>query len=258
VKTEEGNVNKVFRISQKMGPYTLAGIKGAIKPLDPVQMCTLDAVFDPICPLTIIDGVLGTGKTMLTLMASLATVQGEKRSMFYDQILVTISPESVNKSLYTGFKPGETHNKLAGHLGGFKSNLKFLLDPERKKENRKNKLKDGEEPEALPSDESWEKNFNIIEIDEMQGTSLHNTILLVDEYQKLSADALKLILSRISENSKVVLIGDSVGQVYGLNRGAEGFKTLYKHLGKSPQMNYIKMENIYRSKLAAFVEELFD
>jgi len=249
------NINgHCFRISQKMGPYSGAGIQG-VQPLDDVQMCVLDAVFDPVVPLTIVDGKLGTGKTMLSLMAALATVQGESRYMFYDKIMVTASPESVNRSMYTGFKPGTSEDKMSGHLGGFKSNLKFLIDPKKDKTGRKSKKQD-EETEK-PSDIAWAENFEVIEIDEVQGTSLHNTILLVDEYQKLSRDALKLILSRISENSKVVLMGDTAGQVYGLNRGAEGFKTLYQHLGKSKSMNFIKMENIYRSKLAEFVEEIF-
>ena len=244
----------VKRISQKMSPFTVAGVKG-IQPMDPIQMCVLDAVMDNTCPLTVIDGVLGTGKTMLTLMAALATVQGEKRYHYYDKIYVTTSPESVNRSLYTGFKPGETENKLSGHLGGFKSNLKFLLDP---KPVYTRKSKQPEEGAVLPSDEAWSQNFTIVEIDEIQGTSLHNSILLVDEYQKLNTDSLKLILSRIAEGSKVVLMGDTQGQVYGLNRADEGFKTLYKHLGKADEFNFIRLENIYRSELAKFVENIFN
>jgi PhoH-like ATPase len=253
--TNGEETSKVVRISQKMSPYTNAGVKG-VQPLDPIQMCVLDAVFDPLCPLVVVDGVLGTGKTMLSMMAALATTQGENRYQYYDQIFVTASPESVNTRLYTGFKPGTSEDKLSGHLSGFKSNLKFLLDPKRIKENRKKKNPD--EEDETPSEAAWRNNFSIVEIDEMQGMSLHNSILLVDEAQKLSDDSLKLILSRIAEGSKVVLMGDTVGQVYGLNRGHEGFKVLFRHLGRSPEMCYIKLENIYRSELAKFVAKIFN
>lgn len=250
------NVNgSVVRISQKMGPFTNAGITG-VQPMDSVQMCVLDAVFDNTVPLTVIDGKLGTGKTMLTLMSALACTQGETRHMHYDRILVTASPESINKSLYTGFKPGETANKLGGHLGGFKSNLKFLLDPKKAKENRKNKKED--EDAVKPSEISWVNIFEILELDEAQGESLHNTIFLIDEWQKLNHDTLKMAISRISEGSKCILIGDTVSQVYGLNRGDEGFRTLYKHLGKSKNMSFIKMDNIYRSPLAGWVSDVFE
>lgn len=243
----------MYRISQKMGPYTAAGIKG-VQPLDAIQMCAMDAVFDPIVPLTVIDGKLGTGKTMLTLMAALATTRGERKNQFYERILVTKPPVSINKDMYTGYKPGSSEDKMSGHLGGIKSNLKYLVDS---KSTQKKKLKDGEE-ELLESDKAWMESFGIVEIDEIQGTSLHNTILLVDEYQLLDTDTLLLVLSRISENSKVILIGDTAGQTYGMNRANEGFKVLYKFLGTSPEFNFIKMENIYRSKLAEFVSKIFN
>lgn len=243
------------RISQKMGPYTAAGITG-IQPMDAVQMCVLDAVLDPDITLTIIDGKLGTGKTMLTLMSALAATQGEKRNMYYDRILVTASPESINKALYTGYKPGETSNKLGGHLGGFKSNLKFLLDPKKSKENRKNKRED--EDVLKPSEIAWINLFEILELDEAQGESLHHTIFLIDEWQKLGEDTLKMAISRASEGSKVILIGDTVSQVYGLNRGVEGYKKLYPKLGYTDYISFIKMENIYRSPLAGFISDVFE
>jgi len=238
----------VYRITQKMGPYTNAGIKG-VQPLDAIQMCALDAVFDPIVPLTVITGKIGTGKTILSLMAALTTTRGEKRYKFYDKILVTKPPVSINKDIYTGYKPGTSEEKMSGHLGGIKSNLKYLLD--KKTENIST-------DDILESDKAWSETFGVIEIDEIQGTSLHNTILLVDEFQLLDTDTLKLVLSRISENSKVVLIGDTEHQTYGMNRANEGFKVLYKHLGKATEFNFIKMEKIYRSALASFVSAIFD
>ncbi len=247
----------VYRISQKMNPFTEAGVTG-VQPLDPVQMCVLDAVLDPVCALTVVDGIVGTGKTMLSIMSALAAVKGRQDYMFYDRIVITASPESINKNLYTGFKPGETESKLGGHLGGFKSNLKFLLDPKKAKTGRKGKKEDKENENILkPSDYAWEEFFEIVEMDEVQGTSYHNAIILVDEWQKLDEDTLKTIITRVSENSKIVLMGDTSGQVYGLNRGNEGFKRLYKHLGKSKHMNFLKMENIYRSPLVEFAEEVF-
>jgi len=193
-----------------------------------------------------------SGKSLLSIMAALATSRGEKRYKFYNKILVTKPPVSINRDMYTGFKPGTSEEKMSGHLGGIKTNLKYLLDTKSTK-----KLKPGEEPE-LESDKAWEETFDIIEIDEIQGTSLHGTIFLVDEYQLMDIDTLKLVMSRIAEDSKLVLIGDTAGQTYGQNRANEGFKVLYKHLGKAPEFNFIKMENIYRSKLASFVSDIFD
>jgi len=242
----------VSRISQSMVPFRDA--KVIRTPMDDIQMCALHAVFDSDIPLTVIDGKLGTGKTMLTVMAALACTVGQNQHKHYKRILITKSPESINKGRYTGYKPGTTDDKLGGHLGGFKSNLKFLVD----KETPQKKLKPGEESPPLVSEEIWESCFKIVEIDEMQGDNVHFDILLVDEWQLLDEDGALLILSRISEGAKVVLIGDTKGQTYGLNRANEGFKVLYRHLGKAPEFNYIELEHIYRSRLAAFVARVYE
>jgi len=246
------NQGIVSRISQSMKPYRDAGIM--ISPMDAVQMCALHAVFDDTIPLTVIDGTLGTGKTILTLMAALARTNGQHRLQSYSRILVTKPPVSINKAMYTGFKPGTSEDKMSGHLGGIKSNLRFLLDP---KDDRKRKSKDDKEKEELPSEEIWRELFQVIELDEVQGTSVHDSIFLVDEWQLLDEDVSKLVASRIAEGSKIVLIGDTAGQTYGMNRANEGFRPLYQYLGKAPQFNYIKLEKIYRSPLAEFIEMVY-
>lgn len=240
----------VSRVSQSMKPYRDAGI--ILSPMDPVQMCALHAVFDDTIPLTVIDGTLGTGKTILTLMAALARSVGQTRLRSYSSILVTKPPVSINKDMYTGFKPGTSEDKMSGHLGGIKSNLRFLLD---KADVKKRKTRD--EQEDLPSDLIWAEVFSVIELDEIQGTSVHDSILIVDEWQLLDTDTSKLVASRIAQGSKIVLVGDTAGQTYGMNRANEGFKVLYQYLGKAPEFNYIKLEAIYRSPLAAFIENVF-
>ena len=242
----------VTRISQSNKPYGDAGI--TVQPMDAIQACVLDAVFRAESPLVIIDGALGTGKTILTLMGALAATSGGVRNRKYYKILVTKPPVSINKSLYTGFKPGTSEDKMSGHLGGLKSNLKFLLD---KRTSRQEKRKESLEADKLKSTEVWEDYFEVKEIDEIQGESIHESIFLVDEWQLLDEDSVKLILSRIALGSKIVLIGDTQGQTYGMNRANEGFKVLYKHLGTAPEMSFIRLENIYRSELAKFVERIF-
>jgi len=235
---------KVTRISQSMKPFRDAGIVES--PLDSEQMCALNAVFDPDVPLTIISGALGTGKTILSLISALACVKGQKRYKYYDKVYVTRPPSSINKDMKLGFLPGTLEEKLGDWMGGIKSNLKFLL--EKTERDKKEEV----------AEEVFNDYFEMINIDSIQGVSLHDTILLVDEFQLLDTDTLKLVLSRISSGSKVVLIGDTDGQTYGINRANEGFKVLYKHLGNSEEMNYIKLVNIYRSKLAEFVQKIFE
>ncbi len=242
----------VTRTSQSNKPYGDAGI--SFQPMDAIQACVLHAVFASDAPLVVIDGKIGTGKTILALMASLAATAGGIKDRKYYKILVSKPPVSVNKALYTGFKPGSSEDKMSGHLGGIKSNLRLLLD---KRTARQERRKESTDEEKLVSTEIWDTYFEVKELDEIQGESIHESIFLLDEWQLLSEDDVKLVISRMASGSKLVLMGDTKGQTYGMNRAREGFKVLYKHFGEAPEFSYIKLENIYRSELAKFVASIF-
>jgi PhoH-like ATPase len=234
----------VTRISQSMQPIRAAGIVES--PLDSVQMCVLHSVMNSDVPLTIIDGKLGSGKTILSIIGALATTRGQKKWRMYDKIYVTRPPVTISKSLQLGYLKGGLEEKFTPWLSGIKSNLQFLLE------------KTDVDKEREVAEEVFEETFELVSMESIQGLSLHNGILLVDEYQLLSVDELKLVLSRIAKGSKVILIGDTEGQTYSINRANEGFKVLFKHLGNAPELSYIKMEKIYRSALAEFIEKIFN
>ncbi len=236
-------LGKVVRISQSSKPLRSASIIDS--PLDAIQQCALDAVICPEVPLTILDGTLGTGKTLLSLMGALATVRGQKNYRHYKKIFVTRPPIATDRKLEIGFLPGTLEEKLGDWVGGIKSNLKFLYE------------KDLDKTVKELGEFNFTEHFEMINIASIQGVSLHGVILIVDEYQLLDTDTLKLVLSRIAQGAKVVLVGDTQGQTYGINRSNEGFKTLYRYLGKDAVMSYIKLENIYRSELSEFVDKVF-
>jgi len=235
--------DRVKRISQSMKPFRDAGIMDS--PLDPEQMCALHSVMDNEVPLTVISGEVGTGKTILSLMSAIACVNGQKRYMYYDKIYVTRPPISINNNMKLGYLPGTLSEKLGDWMGGIQSNLKFLLEKNKK------------DADSELASTIFQEKFDLINIDSIQGMSLHRGILLVDEFQLLDENLLKLILTRMAEGSKLVLIGDFENQTYGINRANEGYKVLLKHLGEHPEMSFIKLKNIYRSSLTKFVASIY-
>jgi len=232
----------VQRITQSMKPYRSADIVDS--PLDSIQMAALDSIFDADVPLTIIDGKLGTGKTLISLMAALARTNGQHQLKLYDTVSVTRPNITTDVRFRRGFLPGEAADKDTPWVAGITSNLKYLFE---KKEKDKADSK---------ANTIFEEMFEIIPMETIQGLSLTNSILIVDEFQLLDRDGLLLVLGRIAEGSKVVLVGDTRAQTYHLNRGNEGFKLLQPHYGKHPLINFIRLDNVYRSKLAEFVAEL--
>ena len=234
----------VYRIQQTMKPFRDAGITES--PMDSIQMALLDAIVDPTAPLTIVDGRLGTGKTLLSLIGALATVKGQKQFKFYKGIAVTRPNIATDKRYERGFLPGSAEEKDAPWLAGITSNLQLLF------ERTESDAKD------LKATKIFEEFFKIIAMETIQGLSLNGEILLVDEYQLLDRDGILLVLSRIAQGSKVVLIGDTRNQTYHINRGNEGFKLLQPHYGKHKLINFIRLDKVYRSPLAEFVAELME
>lgn len=235
----------VVPVKQTMKPYQTAGMLN-FAPLDVYQMAALDAVSDPGVPLTIIEGKVGSGKTLLATAAALSRVQGRAQNSHSDfrKIYVTRVPVPIETSLKLGFLPGEMEQKIAPWLSGFISNLQFLYE-------RTKRDADDEYAHKV-----FDESFIPLNLESVQGTNIHDSILLVDEYQLLSSNVLKQVLSRIASGSKVVLIGDP-GQTYGANRGREGYKKLFPFVAGSPHVSYVRLQHIYRSELTEFVDEVF-
>jgi PhoH-like ATPase len=233
----------VSLIKQSSKPYTSAGI--FVSPQDVIQACAMDAVFNDDTPLAIIDGRLGTGKSLLALCAALARTCGQKQYKAYKKIYVTRAPVPINKSLQLGFMPGDKDEKMSPWLSGIKSNLKFLY------ERTEKDMENGE------AEKVFEEYFEAVSLESIQGMNIHDSILIVDEYQLLDVNMLKQVLGRVASGSKVILVGDPLGQGYGIHRGTEGWKKLVPFLKGTKQLTYVKMHNIYRSELAEFIEEVF-
>lgn len=195
--------------------------------------------------LYVTDDYIVTHNTILTMCAALARTRGQHNLQTYQKILVTRAPLPIDKSLRLGYLPGSSDEKMSPWLSGVKSNLKFLYERTKK---------DAENGEAS---KVFEEFFEAVNLESIQGLNIHGSILIVDEYQLLSADMLKQILSRAASGAKIILVGDPQGQVYGANRGVEGFKKLQPWLKNCDDLVYIRLQNIYRSKLTEFVEKIF-
>lgn len=228
---------RIVRVSQSMKPYKDAGIM--ITPIDAYQMVAWDAVFSDV-PLTVLDGKMGSSKTLSALVGLLVRTVGQKRYQKFTKIYFTRPPIPVDRSLQLGFNKGSIEEKAQQWIAGITSNLKFLF---------------GE----VDANEILDTKFAFVSLESIQGLSLLPTeALLVDEWSLLSKDMLKQVLSRIGEGGKVVLAGDPVSQTYGANRGHEGFKVLHKYVGQSEYISYVKLDNIYRSKFVEFVDSMFE
>ena len=154
-----------------------------VKPLNYIQGVYLEAIRNNDVIFGI--GSAGTGKTYIA--ASYAA--GE---LFHRRIQkIIITRPSVQSGRGLGFLPASLTEKFAPYLAPFESTFRETLGS-------------GFYEYALKN-----KDIEPIPLEFMRGLSFNNTLVLVDEAQQATKDELKMILSRIGKNCKMILSGDT-------------------------------------------------
>lgn len=172
-----------------------------VKPKNVGQKFMLEALLQPECPLVVIKGNAGTGKTFCTLAAGLQETE-ENRN--YSRILVT---RSVTASEQYGFLPGDIEEKLSPYLAGIKDNLSILLHGSERTSKRK-EYKSGKE---MYEDGTSYFERGIVQIQAigfLRGRSIVDTYFIIDETQNIEPDTIKSIVTRAAEGSKFIFLGD--------------------------------------------------
>lgn len=134
---------------------------------------------------TFCEGSPGTGKTYLSIAQSLLLLKNSTFSkIIFIKSVTTLDSEAL------GFLKGTLDEKLAPVMYSFTGNVEKLLG-----KSVSNELKEVGYIEWMP-------------IAYLRGVSIDNSIIIVDEIQNISIDNIRTILSRIGENSKMILLGD--------------------------------------------------
>ena len=115
-----------------------------------------------------------------------------------------------------------------------------------------------------------EKNGNIrFDIPNyLQGATLENMIVIIDESQNMSPSTLKMLMERLGKNSKLIVLGDKQ-QTYAVNSRKDGFTDFVNRITEvdgenirysiEPLFNYLELNSSEnkRSSLSKRVTELY-
>ncbi len=135
-------------------------------------------------PITFSTGPAGTGKTYLSVVVAVDYLQKGK----VDRIILTRPAVEAGESL--GFLPGDLKQKINPYLRPLYDGLFDVLSFE-----KVNKLMEKEIIEIAP-------------IAYMRGRTLSNAFIIMDEAQNTSRTQMKMFLTRLGNNSKMVVTGD--------------------------------------------------
>jgi len=211
-----------------------------IKPKNAGQTFAMDALLNPNIKLIALQGVAGSGKTLLALAAAL-----EQKAEF-DQIILSrpIVPLS-NRDI--GFLPGDAEDKISPYMQPLWDNLKFIKSQFRENERKSKALVHLQESGAL----------SLTALTFIRGRSLSNVIFIIDEAQNLTPHEIKTIITRAGEGTKIIFTGDiyQIDSPY-MDAHSNGLSYLIDKFKGKKIFAHIKLEKGERSELANLANEL--
>ncbi len=204
------------------------------------QAFALDLLMDPDVAAVSVMGMAGTGKTFLALAAGLEQVLelGRYRRVSVYRPLVAVGRQEV------GYLPGDLGEKLEPWMAAVHDNLYALFGR-------------AEVSARDAVDELLERDvLEMAAVTYLRGRSITGEFVVVDEAQNLELSTLKVILTRIGADSKVVFCGDltQVDNPYVSPFG--GLAAMIEKFKGNPLFGHVTLDRTVRSPLAEYAAKI--
>jgi len=190
---------------------------------------------DAIDENTIVFGIgpAGTGKTYLAMAKAVQALQRKEVS----RIILTRPAVEAGEKL--GFLPGTLTDKIDPYLRPLFDALHEMLDPE-------------SVPKLMASG-----TIEVAPLAYMRGRTLNDSYVILDEAQNTTPEQMKMFLTRLGFNSKMVVTGD-ITQV-DLPAGVSGLKTAERILTGVDDMHfaYLSSADVVRHSLVSKIVEAY-
>ena len=164
-------------------------------------------------------GPAGTGKTFLAVAVALTMLLEKKIER------IILSRPAVEAGERLGFLPGDMRDKVVPYLRPLYDSLYDLLDFEKIQK----KIEIGD--------------IEIAPLAFMRGRTLKNSFAILDEAQNATDTQIKMFLTRIGENSKIVINGDP-SQIDLPNKNLSGLNKSKKLLGHLKEISVVDFDHL--------------
>jgi PhoH-like ATPase len=200
------------------------------------QRIALDLLLDPDVGIVSLGGRAGTGKSALALCAGLEAVL-ERRM---HRKVVVFRPLYAVGGQDLGYLPGSESEKMAPWAQAVFDTLGALVS------------------DSVIDEVIHRELLEVMPLTHIRGRSLHDAFVIVDEAQSLERGVLLTVLSRIGQNSRVVLTHD-VAQRDNLRVGRhDGVAAVIEALKGHPLFAHVTLTRSERSPIAALVTEMLE
>jgi PhoH-like ATPase len=218
------------RLRLVRGDAEALGVRGR----SAAQRLALDLLQDDEVGIVSLGGPAGTGKSALAIAAGLHAVisRGRYRRVVVFRPLYAIGGQDL------GYLPGSEHEKMAPWADAVYDTLEAIMP-------------------AHVIDHARSEGFvDVLPLTHLRGRTFTDTWVIIDEAQNLERPVILTALSRLGENSRVVLTHD-VDQRDNLRVGRnDGVLTVVRDLKGHPLFGHITLSRSERSPIAALVASL--
>ena len=209
-----------------------SALLGNIEPRNVEQKCYFDLLQNPNIPIVNCVGRVGSGKSFLATAVALDMIDDG----YYDKLIYIRNNFGVEDTKDPGALPGNLEEKLRPFLGPLIDIVgdEFIVD----------KLID-------------EGKVEQVHLGYLRGRSLKNCVVLVDESQNLTPSHIKMLISRMAENSKLIFCGDySQADSKIFRNQSNGLLKMNERLQNHKLYGQIRLNKIERSEICQMADLL--
>ena len=209
-----------------------------IKPKTPAQRRYLDSIETNL--VTLCSGPAGSGKTLMAIGSAMRLYHANE--IYGRIIIVRPAIEACGESL--GYLPGDADDKMRPFIEPILDNLRYFITDE------------GYITSLLET-----KTIQVSPMAFMRGRTYNNCIVIFDEAQNATRKQMKLFLTRIGKNCKVIIEGDvTQSDIFGQAQEENGLYDAMKRLTRCPDIGVVKLtkQDIQRSRVVANILKRYD
>jgi PhoH-like ATPase len=213
-----------------------------IRPRNKEQHYALDLLLNDDIKLVTLVGKAGTGKTLLAIAAGL---QRTVEDGAFHKLLVSRPIFPLGRDV--GYLPGDLEQKLNPWMQPIYDNIELLMG-----------LSKAEKKEGRSYTELIDMGYIEVEpLTYIRGRSIPNQFMIVDEAQNLTPHEVKTIITRVGENTKIVITGDAyqIDNPY-VDSANNGLTYIVERFKDEPLAGHVTLVKGERSGLAELAANL--
>jgi PhoH-like ATPase len=230
-----------------------------IRPINLEQKFYFSMITHPQNYITVVAGSTGSGKTLIALQAGLELVsEGIVDGIVYARNTITSNDQQAE----LGFRKGDEEQKLGYFMYPLYSAVNFTIEQQSKYsiDARVEYTGNTNSVKRENATELFMKKYNIeaMDIAHMRGTTISRKLVIIDEAQNMTNATLKLIGTRMGDETRLVVMGDP-GQIDHpfLSKRRNALVSL---LNKAQHSNFIagiQLRHTIRSNVADWFDKNF-